>query len=124
MIHARYENGLDYTCHDWSKIDLSAFKIEGLADLRVDPFRLHFVAHGKPIRHFLRNGLQVSIKAAGEAKEGEEVPSAKIHCYVLETDLWKIFVFSNGSMAILKDWDAGSAWFCEPKPLPANNKKK
>jgi hypothetical protein len=118
MIAARYSNGLTYTCHDWPKLDLDAMKLDGLEDLRVDPFRLHFLAHGKPIRHFMRRGKQVSVAAVAATKEGEEVPGKDIYCYVLETELWKIFVFDSGAMAILKDWDEGSAWFSSPKPLP------
>lgn len=118
MIDARYKNGLTYTCHDWEKLDFETFKLEGLEDLRVDPFRLHFIAHGTPVRHFLRRGKQVAIKALAAAKEGEEVPTKDIYCYVLETTLWKIFVFSNGGLAILRDWDERSAWFDSPKNLP------
>ena len=118
MIDARYKNGLTYTCHEWEKLDFDAFKLEGLEDLRVDPFRLHFIAHGTPIKHFLRRGKQVAIKAIAEAKNGAEVPCRDTFCYVLETNLWKIFVFSNGGMAILREWDEASAWFNSPKPLP------
>jgi hypothetical protein len=119
MISARYKNGLCYTCHEWDKLDLSAMPLnDGLDNLRVDPFTLHFIAHGLPIRQFMRNGLQTTIGAIEAAKESGEVPAKHIYCYVLETTLWKIFVFSNGGMAILRDWDPTSVWFKAPLPLP------
>jgi hypothetical protein len=119
MIEARYKNGVVYTCHEWDKFDLAAMPLnEGLDNLRVDPFTLHFIAHGKPLRHFMRNGLKVNVGAIASDKEGKVLPASKIYCYVLETSLWKIFVFSNGGISVLRDWDPTSVWFSAPVPLP------
>lgn len=119
MIEARYKNGVTYTCHKWEELDLAAMPLnDGLDNLRVDPFTLHFIAHGKPLRHFMRNGLKVNVGAIVSDKDGNVTPTAKIYCYVLETTLWKIFVFSNGGLCILRDWDPTSVWFRTPEPLP------
>ena len=119
MIEARYNNGAFYSCHEWEKLDLAAMPLDdNLISLRVDPFTLHLKSHGKPLRHFMRNTLKFSAGAAGSVREGEIAPASKTYCYVLETTLWKIFVFSNGGLSILRDWDPTSVFFKAPEPLP------
>ncbi len=113
MIDVRYENGMHYTCHDFSKIDFNAFILEGVAQLRVDPFIWHEGLYGKLKRHCVRRGKDLSVKSdkSGQVTVEDLKETA---CYILECENTNIFIFENGGVAMLKNYDPSSVWFCRP----------
>jgi hypothetical protein len=101
MLQAKYRNGRDYHAGTFWQVNLRQFVVHDLVELRVGTFVWDKWVHGYPLFHFLRNAI------SGEPRHGDK-------CYILVTDLWKIFVYSDGRYELRRDWVPNHAIYHEP----------